>query len=70
MNGGIITYPNGTPDAEVGPFGVNSIGTNTVIRNLTVTGKPANSWEANIYVRNGIVTGCTAERIQVDSQNR
>jgi hypothetical protein len=70
VTGGIITYPNATPGAEVGPFGVNSTGTNTAIRNLTVTGKPANSWEVNIYVRNGIVTDCTAERIQVDFQHR
>jgi hypothetical protein len=65
----IIAYPNGKPGAEVGPFGVNSTGSNTVIRNLTVSGKPANSWEANIYVRSGIVSGSTAERIKVDLQH-
>ena len=70
IDGGTMSYPDGSPTAEVGPFGVNATGTNTAIRNLTVTGKPANSWEANIYVRNGIVTDCTAERIQVDSQHR
>jgi hypothetical protein len=70
VNGGIITYPNGTPGAEIGPFGVISTGTNTVVRNLTVTGKPANSWEANIDVHNGIVSDCRAERIKVDSQRR
>ena len=68
VDGGLISYPDGRRGAEVGPFGVNSTGTNTVIRNLTVTGKPANSWEANIYVRNGVVSGCTAKRIRVDSQ--
>src|SRR5262249_12229802 len=69
VNGGIIGYPNGRPGAEVGPFGVNSTGSNTVIHNLTVTGKPANWWEANIYVRSGIVTDSTAERIKVDLQH-
>jgi hypothetical protein len=68
--GGVITYPNGTPAAEVGPFGVNSTGSNTVVRNVTVIGKPAESWEANIYVRDGIVMDCMAERIRVDTQRR
>jgi hypothetical protein len=68
--GGIITYPKSAPGAAVGPIGINSTGNNTAIRNVTVTGKPANSWEANIYVRNGIVTDCTAMRIRIDSTPR
>jgi hypothetical protein len=70
VNGGIIRYPDGRPGAEIGPFGVNSTGANTIIRNLTVTGKVANSWEANIYVRDGIVSNCTAERIRVDKTSQ
>lgn len=65
ITGGIIIYPNASPGVEVGPFGVNSTGANTVVRDLTVTGKLANSWEANIYVRDGMVSNCTAERIRV-----
>jgi hypothetical protein len=67
VNGGIILYPDGTHGAEIGPFGVSSDGTNTVVRNLTVTGMPAERWEANIHLRNGAVTACIAERIRVDS---
>jgi hypothetical protein len=70
VTGGIITYPNGKPGAEVGPFGINSTGTNTVVRDLIVTGKPANWWETNIYVRDGIVSNCKAERIQVAQQGK
>ena len=67
VDGGLISYPDGTPGAEVGPFGVISDGANTIVRNLTVTGRPVDRWEANIYVRNGIVSECIAERIRVDS---
>jgi hypothetical protein len=67
VNGGLISYPDGTSGAEVGPFGVYSTGANTTIRNITVTGRPVEWWQANIYVRKGIVSNCTAERIRVES---
>jgi hypothetical protein len=70
VDGGFIAYPDGRLGAVIGPFGVDATGDNAIIRNLTVTGKPANSWEANIYVRNGIVTGCRAERVRLDSHSK
>ncbi len=66
VDGGLITYPDQTSPTEIGPFGVNSTGQNTTVQNLTVTGKPFNSWEANIKILNGVVTGCTAYRIIVN----
>jgi hypothetical protein len=68
IEGGLIGYPDGIRGAGVGPFGVNSTGKNTIIRDLVVTGKPANRWEANIYVRSGRVVNCLAERIRLDSE--
>jgi hypothetical protein len=68
IDGGLISYPDGVHAAEVGPFGVNSTGENTVVRGLTVTGRPANPWEANIYVHNGRIIQCKAKQIRVDSQ--
>jgi hypothetical protein len=70
VDGGLIDYPDGRLGAVIGPFGVDATGDNAIIRNLTVTGEPANSWESNIYVRNGIVTECRAKRIRVDSSSR
>jgi hypothetical protein len=65
VDGGFIGYPDGKRGA-IGPFGVDATGDNAIIRNLTVTGKPAEPWETNIYVRNGVVSNCKAAKIRVD----
>jgi hypothetical protein len=68
IDGGVMTYPDyATPSKMPGACGINSIGPNTRVRNLTVTGtvNPDNYPGANIAVANGTVTNCTAGRIMV-----
>jgi hypothetical protein len=68
IDGGLMIYPDyAAPSVMPGACGVNSGGSNTRVRNLTVTGtvSPDNYPGANIAVANGTVTNCTAGRIIV-----
>jgi hypothetical protein len=68
IDGGVMTYPDYAPPSVMpGACGVNSTGSNTQVRNLTVIGKvnPHNYPGANIAVADGVVVGCKAELITV-----
>jgi hypothetical protein len=68
IDGGLIRYPDYAAPSEMpGACGVNSVGANTTVRNIIITGtvNPDKYPGANIAVANGVVTNCTARRIIV-----